>query len=67
MFSISHDEAVEASGLSVLVANETITSFGHSLPLDVEKSAQVFEKFHLVAVVLRVILDVPLMCAQVFH
>ena len=65
--SLSDDEAIEASGLRVLVTYQAIVTFGHCLTLDIQERAQILEKSLLVAVVLRVILDVPLMGTQVSH
>lgn len=65
--SVSHDETLITSSLSVLVANEAVAALGDGLTLHVEESAQVLVNFHLIAVVFRVILDVSLMGTQVFH
>ena len=65
--SVSDDETLVASGLSVLVSDETVASLCHGLALDVEERAQVLVNLHLIAVVFSVILDVPLVCTQVFH
>ena len=64
-FSFSNNKTVVASGLAVLVSNEPVSAFCESLSLDVQKSAQVFKKPHLVAVVLCVILNVPLVGSKV--
>ena len=65
--SVSHDETLITSGLSVLVANEAVAALGDGLTLHVEESAQVLVNIHLIAVVLRVILDVSLVGTQVLH
>jgi hypothetical protein len=51
--------------LAILVADETVASFSSGLTFDVEQCTQVFKQTHLVAVVLGVVLDVPLMSAQI--
>jgi len=65
--SVSHDETLITSGLSVLVANEAVAALSDGLALHVEEGTQVLVNLHLIAVVLRVILDVPLVGTQVFH
>lgn len=56
-----------ASCLTILVANKPISALCSRLTLDVQKRSQVFEKTHLVAVVLGVVLYVPLMRPEVFN
>jgi hypothetical protein len=51
--------------LAILVADETVASFGSGFTFDVEQRAQVFKQTHLVAVVFGVVLNVPLMSAQI--
>ena len=65
--SVSDDETLITSGLGVLVANEAVAALGNGLTLHVEESAQVLVNIHLIAVVLRVILDVSLVGTQVLH
>ena len=65
--SVSDYESVESSGLRVLVADQSVFTLSHSLALDVKKRAEISEELHLIAVVLSVVLDVPLVAAQVFH
>lgn len=62
--SVSHDEAVVAAGLTVLVADQAVATLGKRLALHVQNRAQILEQTHLVAVVLRVVLDVALVLAQ---
>jgi len=62
--SVSDDEAVVATGLAVLVADEAVATLGKGLSLHVQNGAQVLEQTHLVAVVLGVVLDVALVLAQ---
>jgi len=61
--SVSDDEAVVATGLAVLVADEAVATLGKGLSLHVQNGAQVLEQTHLVAVVLGVVLDVALVLA----
>ena len=65
--SVSDDETLVASCLSVLVSDKTVASLCHGLALHVEELAQVLVNLHLIAVVFSVILDVPLVGTQVFH
>ena len=63
--SLSDHEAVVALGLAVLVSNEAISAFGDSFALDFKEGLKVAEQVHLVAVVLRVVLNVALVSTQV--
>lgn len=65
--SVSDNESIESTGLRVLIADEPIPTLGDGLALDIQQGAKIAEELHLVAVVLGVVFDVPLMCAQVFH
>jgi hypothetical protein len=47
--------------LSVFVTNETVTTISDSFPFHIQELTQVFEQLHLIAEVLGVILDMPLM------
>ena len=49
-----------------MVADKTISALSSRLTLDVQKRSQVFEKTHLVAVVLSIVLDVSLVRPEVF-
>jgi hypothetical protein len=52
--------------LTILIANETVAPFGCGFTLNIQQGSQVFEQTHLVAVVLGVVLDVPLVSAKIF-
>lgn len=65
--SVSDDETLISSGVLVLVADEAVATLADSLALHVKEGAQVLVDLHLVAVVLGVILDVPLVGTQVLH
>ena len=65
--SVSDDETLITSSVLILVADEAVAALADRLALHVKESAQVLVNLHLIAVVLRVILDVPLVGTQVLH
>ena len=65
--SVSDDETLITSSVLILVADEAVATLADRLALHVKESAQVLVNLHLIAVVLRVILDVPLVGTQVLH
>jgi hypothetical protein len=65
--SVSDDKTIEATSSCVFVTDHTVVVVGYSLSFDLKKLTQVLEQLHLIAKVLCVILDVPLMGTEVLH